>query len=303
MNWAQTGLNRLAIRLVLLDAAVLVISASLYVWLGLSIEWSPDANVGAGMLVLLVALWLYYNFSPGTQTEHRIAEVIFVLVLTLVFANICAFTQYAAVALKLPYADPWLAAADARLGIHVPAMARWTNQHQTVAAALRIAYFTVLPQFALAVFGLGVLQDRDALWEFVFHFQVCLTITLITLALWPAVCAPDYYRVESAIDMTRPLAQIKGFHDGTMTVARVTELHGLVSFPSFHVAGGLIVTWAFRRHPRFLVPLVILNIAMVASTVVTAVHYAIDVIASVPMVVASIAIFERWGKRLIAIER
>jgi hypothetical protein len=302
VTWAKVGLNRLAIRLMLLDVAVLVVSASIYARFDLSIEWSPAASVGVGVLLLLVGLWLLYRFSRSTETEYRIAEVIFVLVLTIVFANVCAFTQYAAVALKSPYADPWLAAADARLGIYVPDFARWTNQHHAVALALSVAYISHVPQFGLALFGLGALRDREALWEFAFHFQVCLTMAMIALALWPAVCPPAYYGAESSIDMTDLIAQIKGFHQGAMTVVNITDLHGLVSFPSFHVAGGLIVTWVFRRHPRFFVPLVILNMAMVASTFMTGVHYVVDVLAALPMVLVSLAMFERWGKRLIAIE-
>jgi hypothetical protein len=299
VNWAQTGLNRLALSLLCLDAIVLIVEISLYFRLGLTVEWTPDAAVAAGMLVLLLGLWLYYHFVPGTAIESFIAEVILVLVMTIVFVNIIVLAQYPAVALKAPYADPWLAAADARLGVNVPALARWTTRHPAISQVLRLVYFTHVPQFALAVFGLGALRDRDALWEFAFHFQVCLTIAVAALVFWPAVHAPAYYNVKSTIDMAHLIAQIKGLHEGTMTVVKIRELEGLVSFPSFHVAGGLIVTWVFRRHPGFLVPLIVLNSAMVAATVMTGVHYVIDVIASVPMVMASIALFARWGRGLI----
>jgi hypothetical protein len=287
----------LALRLILLDAAFLVSAIALYAWLGLSLEWSRDESVGAAVLALLLGLWLYFHFVPGTATECLIAEVIFVLVLTIVFVNIALVWQYGAVALRSPYADPWLAAADARLGFYVPALVLWTNRHPAIYGVLRVAYLSLTAQFALAIFGLGALREREGLWEFAFHFQVCLAISLMAFALWPAVHAPAYYGYQPG-DMTRLIQQIKGFHDGSMTIVKVSELEGLVSFPSFHVAGGLIVTWAFRRHPRILLPVVVLNIAMVASTFMGGVHYVIDVVGSVPTVAVSLVAYRWWGKNL-----
>jgi hypothetical protein len=299
VNWAQTGLNRLALSLLCLDAIVLIVEISLYFRLGLTVAWTPDAAVAAGMLVLLLGLWLYYHFVPGTAIESFIAEVILVLVMTIVFANLIVLAQYPAVALKSPYADPWLAAADARLGVNVPALARWTARHPAISQVLRLVYFTHVPQFALAVFGLGLLRERETLWEFAFSFHLCLAASVVAFAIWPAACVSAYYRFAPTIDVTRAIEQIQGFHTGSMSVVKLAEMDGLVSFPSFHVAGGLIVTWAFRRHPGFLWPLVVLNIGMAAATVMTGLHYAIDVIAAVPMVMASIALFERWGRGLI----
>ena len=113
-------------------------------------------------------------------------------------------------------------------------------------------YFTFAPQMLLAVLALAVLRERDRLWEFAFHFHVCLIVTIAALAIWPSVCPPVFYGFQPTIDMTRVIAQIQGFHDGTMTVVSFNDLEGLVSVPSFHVAGVLLVTWAFRhRRPGF----------------------------------------------------
>jgi len=180
----------------------------------------------------------------------------------------------------------------------VPMLARWTAQHPATAQILRIAYFTHVPQFVLAVFGLALLREREKLWEFAFHFQVCLAISLIAFALWPVACVSAYYGFAPTIDVTRAIEQIQGFHSGRMTVVKSAEMEGLVSFPSFHVAGGLLVTWAFRRHPRFLWPLVALNLAMVASTFMSGLHYFVDVIGSAPTFAVSLALYKWWGQGL-----
>jgi hypothetical protein len=297
--WERIGLNRMGRFFIAVDAGLLIVGAFLYTTLGLSIRWSPAATLGVGALAFLLALWANYRFSGGSATEYWIAEVLFVIVLLIVFVNLIVLGQYAAVALAFPYADPWLAAADARLGIYVPALVQWTTRHPVAGAVMATAYFTHVPQFGLAAFGLGALRERETLWEFAFHFHVCLLIALVAFAAWPAACVPAYFGFAPTINVTRAIDQIRGFHQGTMNAVRFDDVDGLVSFPSFHVAGGLIVTWAFRRHPRFLVPLVVVNIGMVAATVMTGLHYVVDVIASLPLVAISLLAYRWWGRELL----
>jgi len=82
-------------------------------------------------------------------------------------------------------------------------------------------------------------------------------------------------------------------------VLRLTELEGLITFPSFHVAGGLIVTWVFRRYAAVFAGLLLLNTLMIASTVLLGPHYAIDIVASVALVGLSILLYRHWGRRLL----
>ena len=56
-----------------------------------------------------------------------------------------------------------------------------------------------------------------------------------------------------------------------------------------------MVTWAFRRRHCWLIGLGILNAGLVAATVLTGAHYAIDVVATVAMFAASIGLWRRFG--------
>jgi membrane-associated phospholipid phosphatase len=138
------------------------------------------------------------------------------------------------------------------------------------------------------------------MWEYAFHFHFCSLVTLAALALFPAECAFTYYGYESLINQTRFIHQFHGFRDGTLTVIRFNDIEGLISFPSFHVAGAMMVTWAFRRHRWFFVPLLCLNAVMAASTVMLGAHYATDLVATALMFGASVIIYRRWGERLLA---
>ena len=102
-------------------------------------------------------------------------------------------------------------------------------------------------QFLLPIVVLGFLRDRKHLWEYIFHFHVCATVTLIGVALWPAACAFTYYGFDSLLDQTRFIDHFAALRAGTFREVRFDNIEGLITFPSFHVAGGLMVTWAFRR--------------------------------------------------------
>ncbi len=292
---SDLGLNPLSCWLAASSAAVFAADVVLFSARGLSVEWSTVWMYLALLAVLLV-VWLNFYVVPGPRREHMAAETVFVVFLLILLTNVASPLQYGAVALGAPYADRWLAAADASLGASVPAMAAWTRAHGTIALAAALAYATLLPQFLFTVVALGALRDRARLWEFAFHFHVCLIVTVAALTIVPAVCPPAYYGFASTIDMTRLIGQIQGLHDGTLRVVRFDRLEGLVSFPSFHVAGALIVTWAFRQRPRFLVPLIVLNAALTVSTFLTGVHYVVDVLAAVPLVAMSVAAYHWWGR-------
>ena len=82
-------------------------------------------------------------------------------------------------------------------------------------------------------------------------------------------------------------------------MVRFDQIEGLVSFPSFHVAGALIATWAVRHRRGLFITFALLNAALIASTVLCGVHYAVDVVAAVPLFACSVFVYRRWASRLL----
>ncbi len=284
-----------------MQAAVLAVSATCYQWLGLSVAWAtfPPNLI---LVSILLAVWGYFYYLPGRANEWILAESAFILFLFLLFGSIGPPAQYVAVALNRPLVDPWLAAGDAHMGVNVPALTAWTRTHPLIANVLRHAYVTLLPQFFLPIVILGpVLRNRRHMWEYAFHFHFCSLVTLAALALFPAECPFTYYGYECLVNMARFIRHFHGFRDGTLTVIRFDDIEGLISFPSFHVAGAVMVTWAFRRHRWFFIPLLGLNAALTAATVMLGIHYAIDTVATAVMFAGSLIIHRRRGERLVTV--
>jgi hypothetical protein len=110
-------------------------------------------------------------------------------------------------------------------------------QHAAVDTILRASYFTLLPQFVRDRRARPLGRDRDRLWEYCFHFEFCLLVTIACLALWPAACAFVHYGFQSTIDHIRFIDHFSALRQGTYHVIRFDYLEGLVSMPSFHTAG------------------------------------------------------------------
>jgi hypothetical protein len=297
---AQLGLNRLARRFAALQLLLLAVTCILFPFFGLSIAWRT-VPLYATALSMFSLVWLCHFLWPGTSREWVVAEALLVACLLLSLTYVVAPAQYVAVAFKRPLVDPWLASADAKLGVHVPTLAAWTRQHLWLSRLLNLAYITIGPQLFLPVIVLGLFKrERAALWEYCFNFHFCLVITLLALGLFPAACAFNFYGFESTIDQTRFIAHFAGARAGTLSVIEFDKMEGLISMPSFHVAAGLMVTWAFRRCRVWVGVLAGLNTLMVAATFMTGAHYFIDVVATLVLFLASITLYRTWGAALIA---
>jgi hypothetical protein len=293
---AWCALNPVARRVIALQGAILVLTAPLYPLVGMSIRWSTALAQGF-MLAVLLGVWLVYVLTPSRRHKVTFADAVLAMFLLAMFTNIAGAAQYPAVALGFPEVDPWLAASDAALGIHVPTLTAWTGSHPIVARVLIFSYFSLLPQFALPILAFGLFyRDRKGLWEYIFHFHFCLAVTLLGVALLPAACAFSYYGFESLIDQTHFIDHFTRLRSGTFTELRVNDIEGMISFPSFHVAGGLMVTWAFRGHRRWFAALAVLNTLLIASTMLTGAHYGIDVVATVVLFAGSVLLWRAWGR-------
>ena len=250
----------------------------------------------AVLTVVLVA-WLIHVIQPGRKpADWATADALMALLLLLLFTNVASPLQYVAVALRQPLVDPFLANVDQMLGVHVPSIVEWTRARPVFTDVLVFCYFTLLPQFFLPVLVVGLwYRDRQTLWEYVFHFHFCAIITIACLAIWPAACAFTFYGFESLLNQARFIYQFEGLRAGTFTLVEGDNLEGLISMPSFHMAGALMVTWALRKHLFWLVLVVPVNLLMMASTVMTGAHYFVDVLVTVVLFAASVTLYSRLG--------
>jgi PAP2 superfamily len=292
----RLGLNALTWRLLVLQGVMLLAGQWLFRVTGLALVWS-SVFPGAWLLIALIACWAYFWFEPGTSSDWVLAESLIVIVLILLLGIVAGPAQYATVALKWPVRDALLARADAAMGVDVPTLTAWTRGHPALTRVLVFCYSTFTAQIFLVPVGLGlILRERSALWEYAFHFHVCLAVCLVMLALVPTEFSFTYYRLTPLMGVTHVTHQFEALRAGTLTSIRFDDLDGMISFPSFHVAVGLIVTWAFRQRWWTVVPLIVVNVGATAATFLTGVHYVVDSIGSVVLVTISVLVWRRLAR-------
>jgi membrane-associated phospholipid phosphatase len=84
-----------------------------------------------------------------------------------------------------------------------------------------------------------------------------------------------------------------------LRVLQFGQLEGLVSMPSFHVAGAMMVTWACRRRRWLLIPLLAINITLAVATFMTGAHYVVDTLGTAAMFAGSIWLWRNWGVHML----
>ena len=280
------------------SASLLAIAAPFYYQFGLSFAW--EALVPHLILLgLLLGVWSHHQLVPDRRNGAVVKDLILAVFLLLLLTNVASPAQYAAVALKRPLIDRYLATADAALGVHVPSVTAWTRARPGIGRLLTICYYSLLPQFVLAPIAVVLaLRNRQRVWEYVYHFHFCLIVTLAALALFPAAGAFAYYGFESTLNQARFIHHFQSLRDGSFSTIRFDDLEGLISMPSFHAAGALMVTWMFRGYRRWFVPVALLNVGLVAATVMTGAHYFIDVVATGGVFLTSLTTYRFYGSRL-----
>lgn len=280
-----------------LSAAFALATAPLYPLVGLHVDWGSGSSVlaatgGVG------ALWAYHLRVPGRPNEWVVTELLAAIFALALFSNVASTAQYLAVAMNRPLIDPLLASADRWFGVDVSVLAAWTRAHPRIGLLLTLAYFSLLPQFAATPIILALWKrDREGLWEYIFHFHFCGLVTVLCLALFPAACAFTYLQFESALPQGRFIAHFSGLRDGSLRRIRFNDIEGLISMPSFHVAGALMATWAVRNNLGLLAVYGVLNAMLIAATVLTGAHYAIDILASAALFALSVWCYRRLVSR------
>jgi membrane-associated phospholipid phosphatase len=278
-------------RLFVVQLAMAALVAPWYAVYGLQIDWRTTWALPPAYLALGAAWW-YSRRYAGHPRKFIFADVLLAMLLLLFITNIASPAQYLAIALHRPLIDDWLVRADAWLGIDVQALSYWTAAHPAISRILWLCYVSLLPQFLMPLVVLGLrYRDREGMWEYVFHFQFCLLITVAILAVFPAECPYTHLGFTPTIDQARVIRQIGALRGGTFHVIDFTDLEGLITMPSFHAAGAMMVTWAFRRRRALFLPLVIVNTGLMAATFMSGVHYFVDVVGSAALFALSVVAY------------
>ncbi|MFM9960690.1 MAG: phosphatase PAP2 family protein [Planctomycetaceae bacterium] len=238
--------------------------------------------------LIVVGLGLFAEFYRRRQNEQFVT-IIAALMQIVAYSTCFTTLMYAVCALNRPLVDAQMMRFDAACGIHLPSIVEWAKQHPAMQRVLSFAYSTMLPQTALIIAVLGFANQRRELQGFVRQFLLSSLVVLAAFALWPAAGPFVGYDYPPACDQARYLAHFESLRSGERTLITWRDAEGLITFPSFHTAWALLLISAVRRNRWLLAPSVLLNLAVIVSTLTTGWHYFADVCSGVAVAVVAIA--------------
>lgn len=240
------------------------------------------------------------TFYSTRRLEPRFAVSLSSLAQVIAFSACAALLSYAVAATGGPLWDGTLQAVDQSLGLDWLAYLHGFNEHPWISFVLSLAYRSLMPQMILLIIALGFGGHLRAVPEFVLSFVLAALATILLSGLMPAMAMfvhlglrpDDFPRLDPAAAYVH-IAHLSGLRDGTLRSISLDQLEGIITFPSFHAALGVLFTrylWICRvtRWPGLA-----LNTMLVAATPIDGGHYFIDVGAGALIAVGAIAIAHR----------
>jgi hypothetical protein len=243
-------------------AIIAVIACIDWFWAwSIGIRIVPDLKTPLGLAGLLLINYVYVTVRPN----RRIANLAGSTAQLLAFTAVASILIYLTVTSNFPLTDRYLSAADAAIGFDWLALFNWVHDHPRINRVLGFAYDSSLIQIAILLILLNVLGMLERTAEFVWLFILTLLIIIPVAWLFPAESAWVHYAVTDRVDAYH-LADFSALRTGKMPEIALARVNGLITFPSFHTALGLILIYVTRRiHLLFPLSLTF-NSLMVAST-------------------------------------
>ena len=219
--------------------------------------------------------------------------------------------SFTAAASGAPFQDSLLLAVDRAIGFDWTAYAHFVDQRPWLALSYRVAYLSFLLQPVPLIILLAFAGRLVRLHLFTSAYTLCLLVTCLVFVFVPAVSVYAHLEVDPSVftnlrpvSMVQHVELIEQMRAGT--IARIDPLQGagLITFPSFHACAAVLLAWGFWDIRPVRVPMLLINLTMLAATPIDGAHYLVDVIAGVLLafggIAAAKALEGRVGRPLIA---
>jgi hypothetical protein len=236
----------------------------------------------------LLAIALIYGavalFYLYVRDDGRIADTLVIVAQLFLTMLLGLLLTYAASAVGMPYRDAELHAVDLWFGLHRASYVHAINAVPGLGTILDCAYMSIQPQTAFVPFVLLLTGRLRRLQGFVIALGASLTVTSLVAVFIPAVDAAIYVDLApwgaAALNpgTYTHVPTLEALRSGAMSIIRLNDFEGLITFPSFHTANAILFVWALWPIRYVRTPIAVLNLLMIASTPTAGSHYFIDIV-------------------------
>lgn len=274
--------------------AVLIVLDAL--WLtAAGIRLAPTGLLAvSGAVAVLLGLALLFS---AVKPEPKLRAMALSSAYLAAFTTAAAVLHYLSATLALPFADPALARFEAALGFDWRGWVGFLADHPDLSWPLALAYHSSGPQVGLVVIALSAMSRVARLWAYARLFTLALLAAIAVSAVFPAIGPYAYYAPQAYpqghIETVGALWHLDALHalrDGTMSTLALSEIRGLVTFPSFHACLAVLTAWALAPVPVIGPLALLLNAAIIVATLGAGGHYLPDVVAGTVMGMVLVAL-------------
>jgi hypothetical protein len=285
-------------------AAVAVVVLAAPVVSSFYLEWPSFAGPALAAVALAALAWFYRE----RRNDLRLASGLECTAQVVVFAAVGAPLSYLAASANLPLHDPLFDAIDKALGLEWRAWLAWMNAHPFPHSLFALAYMSFTVQATTTVLALAfsnrLPELRRFMLAFIFSAVVCIAISgaVPSAGIWGfyELSAADHPAIVPAVH-GQYLPFFSGLRDGSVRALTGLTSEGIITFPSFHAALGVIFMVALWPVPVLRWIGAVVNGMMVLATPADGGHYFIDVIVGVVIAIlclrAAQAIVSRAGSQ------
>jgi len=274
--------------------AVLILNIFFLIANGFTIE------AGSLWPVLSLAVISFFLALCIQHQYPKIAMIAFTFAFFVIAGKAMRVLNYVTTSLAKPFVTTNMDGVDKWMGFDWFQYLTWVNESPILVEIFPKAYDTLSTSTVFTIYILIVLRQHKKLREFLILFFGLAFATTSIGWFFPIQDTFSYYN--PPFDMRSNIRELAGvFHlphfiplrDGSMKYIDLSNMIGMVQFPSFHTIAGLLVIWA-ARGSWMIIPMAVVNLTMIASAIVYGGHYLVDIIASTLMVILGVSFYHTF---------
>jgi hypothetical protein len=285
--------------LALCIAGALVLSTSIGVAILSATDLSLETAGFTRFLALTGIMFALACWCRSRALDPRLGAAAAIVGSATLSLMICGIVSNAGLRLGAPLADARLADADAMVGLSAGDVIRAVARHPSLTATLSLLYNSSGIAI-VALIGWLLARRRVAqAWELVATAIISMQLVAIISPAFPAWGAVRHFALEGLQGNGLPTGAgiyqwpaFAHFYTGSDPLMRLSDMGGVVAFPSFHTVLALMITQALRTTRWW--PL---GLAWTAGIILAAIpmggHYVVDLAGGFAIWLTAAAIVHR----------
>lgn len=244
----------------------------------------------AAAAVLGAAAWFYRT----RRGEERLADAMESAGQMIAFMAVGALLSYLMATLGFALQDATFHAADRSLGLDWLAYLKTVDARPWLGALFSFAYASFIPQVLLLIVLLSFTGRGEAVRVMILAMIISGVVTIVISGFVPAMAMfvhlglspSDYPNLSPGASFVH-VADMQALRGGAAFTLDLGRAEGIITFPSYHAALGLLMLLGACAHRWLRWPFIGLNLTMIAATPIDGGHYFIDVLAGLVIAFAA----------------